>query len=132
MVLLAGGQLSVVLDQDVHFAALYLAATPSAPPAVPGAALSSIQRVQASQQLVALHQRALRLSKTSGLQRVNLVWCFDVLLGRSRWEQLLPAALRRDLPAALARPPLSWPPSTATKHQPVAEEEEAALDLLGD
>lgn len=132
MVLLAGGQVSVVLDQDVHFAALYLAATPSAPPAALGAVLSSIQRVQASQHLVALHQRALRLSKTSGLQRVNLVWCFDVLLGRSHWEQLLPAELRRDLPAALPSRPLSRPRSTAAKRPPVAEEEEEALDLLGD
>lgn len=63
--------------------------------------LNTIQQVNASQQQIAFHQRALRLAPQSGLQRINMVWLLDVLVGRKHWQHLLPNELTVILPGGV-------------------------------
>lgn len=80
--------MSVVLNQDVHFVALYMSSL-SQPSAI------SIQQIQANQQLLTFHQRTLRLSQQCGVRRINLLWCLDVVFGREMWQEILSEEMKK-------------------------------------
>lgn len=70
---------------------------------------------------MAYHQRAVRLAKQSGLQRVNLIWCLDLLVGREHWQHILPSTLAVALPLSVNH--------SSTADVTAYTEDDDALDL---